>query len=61
VTRVGTASQPVSRAENNIDFTNNQILVRAGKGDKDRHSMLPAAVKEPLAKHLDVIKRGKRT
>jgi integron integrase len=40
-----------------IDFTNNQIVVRAGKGDKDRHTMLPAAVKEPLAKHLDGIKR----
>lgn len=40
-----------------IDVTSNQILVRAGKGDKDRHTMLPAAVKEPLAKHLDVIKR----
>ena len=38
-----------------IDFTNNQIVVRAGKGDKDRHMMLPAAVKEPLAKHLDGI------
>jgi integron integrase len=40
-----------------IDFTSNQILVRAGKGDKDRHTMLPAAVKEQLAKHLDLIKR----
>jgi integron integrase len=40
-----------------IDLTSNQILVRAGKGDKDRHTMLPAAVREPLAKHLDVIKR----
>jgi integron integrase len=40
-----------------IDFTTNQIVVRAGKGDKDRHTMLPTAVKEPLAKHLDLIKR----
>jgi integron integrase len=40
-----------------IDFTSNQIVVRAGKGDKDRHTMLPAAVKEPLAKHLEVIRR----
>jgi integron integrase len=39
-----------------IDFTSNQIVVRAGKGDKDRHTMLPVALKEPLAKHLDVIK-----
>lgn len=40
-----------------IDFTGNQLVVRAGKGDKDRHTMLPAAVKEPLAKHLEVIRR----
>jgi integron integrase len=40
-----------------IDFTSNQIVVRAGKGDKDRHTMLPAAVKEALAKHLDLVKR----
>jgi integron integrase len=40
-----------------IDFTSNQIVVRAGKGDKDRHTMLPAAVKDPLSKHLNAIKR----
>ncbi|HSF56928.1 MAG TPA: phage integrase N-terminal SAM-like domain-containing protein [Candidatus Binatia bacterium] len=28
-----------------IDFSQNQIVVRAGKGDKDRYTMLPAAVK----------------
>jgi integron integrase len=43
-----------------IDFTSNQILVRAGKGDKDRHTMLPAAVKEPLVKHLEIIKTQHR-
>ena len=40
-----------------IDFSQNQIVVRAGKGDKDRYTMLPAAVKEGLIKHLDVGKR----
>jgi len=40
-----------------IDFSRNEVVVRSGKGDKDRHTMLPAAVKEPLAKHLDGIKR----
>ena len=40
-----------------IDFSRNQIVVRAGKGDKDRHTMLPAAVKEPLSKHLQGTKR----
>ena len=40
-----------------IDFSQNQIVVRAGKGDKDRYTMLPAAVKELLIKHLDDGKR----
>ena len=35
-----------------IDFTHNQILVRDGKGQKDRITMLPASVKEPLLAHL---------
>src|ERR1043166_9962108 len=36
-----------------IDLSGNQIIIRAGKGDKDRHTMLPTAVKEPLLKHLE--------
>ncbi|MBI2988261.1 MAG: integron integrase [Deltaproteobacteria bacterium] len=40
-----------------IDFSRNQIVVRAGKGDKDRYTMLPAAVKEPLLQHLQAVKR----
>jgi len=40
-----------------VDFSRNQIVVRAGKGDKDRYTMLPAAVKEPLLKHLQGTKR----
>ena len=39
-----------------IDFSSNQIVVRAGKGDKNRHTMLPAAVKEPLLRHLQAVK-----
>jgi integrase len=40
-----------------VDFARNQITVRAGKGDKDRVTMLPAAVKSPLATHLESVKR----
>jgi len=40
-----------------IDFAGNHIVVRAGKGNKDRHTMLPAAVKEPLLQHLQLVKR----
>lgn len=35
-----------------IDFSYNQILVRFGKGGKDRVTVLPASVKEQLRKHL---------
>ncbi|MGE3151487.1 MAG: integron integrase [Nitrospiraceae bacterium] len=38
-----------------LDFTRNQIVVRAGKGNKDRYTMLPLTVKEPLARHLEEI------
>jgi integron integrase len=40
-----------------IDFTRNEILVREGKGNKDRVTMLPAAVKDPLLRHLDRVRR----
>ncbi len=35
-----------------IDCTANHIVVREGKGDKDRITMLPTVVKEPLTAHL---------
>ncbi|MCP9469290.1 MAG: integron integrase [Nitrospira sp.] len=40
-----------------IDFTRNEIRVRAGKGDKDCVTMLPGAVKEPLRRHLEQVKQ----
>jgi len=40
-----------------IDFSRNQIVVRAGKGNKDRYTMLPAAAKEPLLRHCQFIER----
>jgi integron integrase len=35
-----------------IDFSGNEILVRDGKGFKDRVTMLPASVSAPLQAHL---------
>ncbi len=35
-----------------VDFAANLIVVRNGKGAKDRVTMLPAAVKAELARHL---------
>jgi integrase len=40
-----------------IDFSQNEILIRADKGDKDRHTMLPASIKQPLLRHLQAVKR----
>ncbi len=39
-----------------IDFSRNEIVVRAGKGDKDRHTMLPTAIKESLFRHIEAIR-----
>jgi hypothetical protein len=36
-----------------IDFTTNQIVIRDGRGHKDRVTMLPAAVKAALTAHLE--------
>jgi len=35
-----------------IDFSYNQIIIRSGKGEKDRVTMLPASLKESLRHHL---------
>jgi integrase len=35
-----------------LDFQTNQIVVREGKGNKDRMTMLPIVVKTPLLAHL---------
>jgi len=39
-----------------IDFARNEIMVRDGKGAKDRITMLPESLKEPLKKHLRKVK-----
>jgi integron integrase len=40
-----------------IDFKANQILVRNGKGFKDRLTMLPDRAKDPLHHHLQEVRR----
>jgi integron integrase len=40
-----------------LDFTRNEIVVREGKGNKDRVTMLPASVKESLAAHLERVRQ----
>lgn len=39
-----------------IDFSRNEIVVRSGKGNKDRYTMLPSTVREPLVQHLRLVK-----
>jgi integron integrase len=39
-----------------IDFNNDLLFVRSGKGDKDRATMLPVSLKSKLKEHLDRVK-----
>ena len=39
-----------------IEFSRSEIVVREGKGNKDRVTMLPASVKEPHAAHLERVR-----
>jgi integron integrase len=39
-----------------LDFTYAQLVVRDGKGEKDRVTMLPGSLKEPLVRHLQKVK-----
>jgi integron integrase len=39
-----------------IDFEYSQITVRKGKGDKDRVTLLPDRLREPLSRHLANVK-----
>ena len=39
-----------------VDFARGQIVVREGKGDKDRVTMLPERLKQELQRHLERVK-----
>jgi integrase len=43
-----------------VDFGSNQLIVRAGKGDKDRVTMLPAVIKGDLARHVELARAQHR-
>ena len=40
-----------------VDFDRHQIIVRQGKGQKDRATMLPTSARESLARHLAEVQR----
>ena len=39
-----------------VDFGYRQVLVRDGKGEKDRVTMLPLAIADPLRRHLERVR-----
>jgi integron integrase len=43
-----------------VDFGTNQIVVRSGKGDKDRVTMLPTVLKPHLGRHLQRVREQHR-
>jgi integron integrase len=49
-------SECLSLRVQDIDFERSEILIRNGKGAKDRHTMLPATLKAALRAHLVRIK-----
>jgi integron integrase len=40
-----------------VDFARGQIIIRAGKGAKDRVTMLPDSLREPLRKHFAEVRK----
>ncbi len=40
-----------------VDFDRSEILVRRGKGQKDRRTMMPERLKAPLKNHLEIARR----
>jgi integron integrase len=50
-------SECVELRVKDVDFGRNQILVRRGKGNKDRLVPLPGLVKERLSEHLTQVRR----
>ena len=40
-----------------LDFGQNQVIVRSGKGMKDRSVMFPEQLKFPLTEHLETVRR----
>jgi integron integrase len=43
-----------------VDFVRSELVVRGGKGDRDRVTMLPQLVRDPLIEHLRQVERWHR-
>ena len=44
-----------------VDFERAEIVVRSGKGDRDRRTMLPGAAVAPLREHLEKVRKLRAT
>jgi integron integrase len=44
-----------------VDFGAHELVVRQGKGDRDRRTLLPQAVQAPLREHLQRVRRQHQT
>jgi integron integrase len=40
-----------------VDLARRELVVREGKGDRDRITMLPEAIVDPLKRHMDLVRR----
>ena len=49
-------AEALSLRVKDLDFGRKQVIVRAGKGDKDRVTMLPSSLHGPLKRHLTRVK-----
>lgn len=52
--------EAVSLRIQDLDFERHQLLIRDGKGHKDRVTLLPGGLVEPLRRHLVVVKEQHR-
>jgi len=50
-----------TRSVKDLDFACGEIIVRDGKGGKDRATMLPEVLHEPLQEHLQAVQRAARS
>jgi integron integrase len=50
-------SELVDLRVKDIDFENGVLIVKEGKGDKDRTTLLPRSLCDPLREHLEAVKK----
>lgn len=54
-------SEAVALRVKDLDFERGELVVRRGKGQKDRVTMLPAVTRQPLSAHLEEVRELHRS